>query len=892
MPSEEFGEEIGIHSENITVMVRTRPLNELERSRYGSEECMELDEKGASVKLKPSTSNMTTRIATTTGPYFFKYDYVLPGDCSQSRVFDIVGKSGCEHFLEGYNVAVFAYGQTGAGKTYTMYGDVMQIVSENNTIQVPEESGLVPRCLCHIFERVEAMKARGCTVDITVSFIEIYNEAVIDLLSTEARLLTVREDAIRDRTYVEGAIVAAVSNVQQVLNLLLRGAQNRTVGATAMNTESSRSHSVFTISLEAEEKDANDRRLVRQSKFELVDLAGSERQKYSRAEGRHLREASNINRSLTVLGKVIMALAAGSKHVPYRDSKLTFLLKNSIGGNSKTFLIANIGLSPRCQDESLSTLKFASFAKKPLMNVSKNVTNRDATVEDLRLEIFRLRQQLARGRMQSDGLLADTFTPNLSSGVERLIGESRMGGVNHPFDIEYTKKLELLLRQALERENDLRTKLNREKQQFRIKLDEYERLCKSLEQCLQSSKMIIKFKDLKLRDASTNATQDFSLDASQAASQVNPQMVRAAITIRSLQEELNSLRESDAQERAAERMALDMHVAELSGEVKILLDKVHELESTRSVVNSTDRDAIGIRNALLEKEDHILQLESQLQTVSISLEEERRAHISALELVQELREAEEGWIRTVEEMKRECNLTVERREKEHLARIDEIHRSVERKEALIQMLQQKTSTDKSSPGSPAEVFENKLGDEIIRMERQYEEELEAVRQELAHERQEKERVRTEQQELLQEKEEWRSTLQTLEMALDGSQRGYDEMQRRMEESFALAQDLEKALMEEQASHQQTKALLEQQEEGAARGTPKVEEERDKPSVEAEWIRRIGYQDRELRALKQELLETQRIVESQREEMKVLREAEEEWIRAIREAEGRMSSNMR
>ncbi|EKX37393.1 hypothetical protein GUITHDRAFT_116509 [Guillardia theta CCMP2712] len=442
--SEDFVDELGIHSENITVMVRTRPLNELERTRYGSEECMELDEKGASVKLKPSTSSLTTRIATTTGPYFFKYDHVLKGDCSQSRVFDIVGKSGCEHFLEGYNVAVFAYGQTGAGKTYTMYGDVTEIVSESNKIQVPEESGLVPRCLCHIFERVEAMKARGCSVEITVSFIEIYNEAVIDLLSTEARLLTVREDAIRDRTYVEGAVVAAVSNVQQCMNLLLRGAQNRTVGATAMNTESSRSHSVFTISLEAEEKDALDR---------------SDRSTAEQKEDIFEKQATSTD--------LLLSWERSSWH-SLQEANMFLIVTPRF--DTLTFLIANIGLSPRCQDESLSTLKFASFAKKPLMNVSKNVTNRDATVEDLRMEIFRLRQQLARGRMQSDGLLADSFTPNLSSGVERLLGESKMGGSDNPFDIEYTKKLELLLRQALERENDLRMKLNREKQQFRIKV--------------------------------------------------------------------------------------------------------------------------------------------------------------------------------------------------------------------------------------------------------------------------------------------------------------------------------------------------------------------------------------------------------------------------------------
>jgi hypothetical protein len=378
-----------------------------------------LDEESNTVILDPALA-ATSRIGPTSGTYSFKFDHVLPVTCEQALVFESVGRQACHHFLDGYNVAIFAYGQTGAGKTYTMYGrgGVTLAPQEGGgggggggggdfkvtpKSTVAEKTGLVPRCLFYIFSRIQELRARGCQCDIKVSFIEIYNETVIDLLTPNARLVTLREDSLKDRIFVEGAFEPKVESLEEVVHLLNVGEQNRTTGATAINKQSSRSHSVFTIALEAAELLPDGRQGVRQSQstFRLVDLAGSERQKYSKSEGRHLREASNINRSLTVLGKVIMALASGSKHVPYRDSKLTFLLKNSLGGNSKTILIANIALAAKCQDESLSTLKFASFARKPLIKVSKNFLTPDANITDLENQVQRLKAQLHKARTSS-----------------------------------------------------------------------------------------------------------------------------------------------------------------------------------------------------------------------------------------------------------------------------------------------------------------------------------------------------------------------------------------------------------------------------------------------------------------------------------------------------------
>ena len=352
-------DEWGVSAENITVVVRTRPLHVSEQARVADEGSLIFDEQSHNVTLNPHTGLAAARLGPGPGCYTFTYDHVLSESCTQARVFQVVGRQACHHFLDGYNVAVFAYGQTGAGKTFTMYGQGGGQLGEPPALEhtqgddpegmsaIPELAGMVPRCLFQIFATLQDQRARGNSVTIKVSFIEIYNETIIDLLVPTPRLLMLREDALHDRIFVEGALEAKVDTLSEVVHLLHVGERNRTTGATAVNAHSSRSHSVFTISLDAEHCTPTGQRVRRQSQFRLVDLAGSERQKYSKAEGRHLREAGSINRSLTVLGKVIMALADGKKHVPYRDSKLTFLLKNSLGGNSKTFIIANISPAAR-----------------------------------------------------------------------------------------------------------------------------------------------------------------------------------------------------------------------------------------------------------------------------------------------------------------------------------------------------------------------------------------------------------------------------------------------------------------------------------------------------------------------------------------------------------------
>eukprot|EP00903_Cladosiphon_okamuranus_P015003 g13882.t1 len=337
----------------------------------------------------------------------FTFDYAAGEDSTQEELFAEVGKPVTEACLEGYNGTIFCYGQTGSGKTFTTFGP--GAVMENHLNPSDPKSyalrGLVPRVLEYLYANIARQVANGggkVSYSCKCSFYEIFNEKVFDLVDESNRDnpmgLTVREDT-RKGVYVEGLMEEDVDGVDSACEILHRGFRNRHVGETAMNRESSRSHAVFTLIIQAtevvEEEGLTRSRVAR---FNLVDLAGSERQKDTQASGVRLKEASNINKSLSTLGQVINALVEKSvgrfRHVHYRDSKLTFLLRDSLGGNSKTMLVA--ALSPADQNfgETLSTLKFAQRAK---MIKNQAVKNEDTSgsFDALKREVTTLRQRLA-----------------------------------------------------------------------------------------------------------------------------------------------------------------------------------------------------------------------------------------------------------------------------------------------------------------------------------------------------------------------------------------------------------------------------------------------------------------------------------------------------------------
>uniref|UniRef100_A0A671W8J0 Kinesin family member 13A n=1 Tax=Sparus aurata TaxID=8175 RepID=A0A671W8J0_SPAAU len=337
----------------------------------------------------------------------------VPKYAGQEVVFKCLGEGILENAFQGYNACIFAYGQTGSGKSFSMMGN-------------GEQPGLIPRLCCSLFERVHKEENEAHSFKVEVSYMEIYNEKVRDLLDPKGsrQSLKVREHKVLG-PYVDGLSQLAVTNFEDIEVLMSEGNKSRTVAATNMNEESSRSHAVFSIIVTQTLYDlqsGNSGEKV--SKMSLVDLAGSERVSKTGAAGERLKEGSNINKSLTTLGCVISALADQSagkgkaKFVPYRDSVLTWLLKDNLGGNSKTAMIATVSPAADNYEETLSTLRYADRAKRIVNHAVVNEDPNARIIRELREEVEKLRVQLS----QAESLKAPELKEKLHES-EKLIQE-------------------------------------------------------------------------------------------------------------------------------------------------------------------------------------------------------------------------------------------------------------------------------------------------------------------------------------------------------------------------------------------------------------------------------------------------------------------------------------
>ncbi|XP_077303085.1 kinesin-like protein KIF13A [Lithobates pipiens] len=373
-----------MNNSKVKVSVRVRPLNQREEGL--NSECV-VRVSGNQITLLPPIS---CKEKARKEPHIFTYDNCFwtedRHDTGQEDVFEHLGDGALENIWLGYNVCIFAYGQTGSGKTFSMMG-------------TEDQPGIVPRICTALFNK-ESNDLE--TIRIEASYFEIYNEEVRDLVRSEEKKkkLRVREDRLLG-PYVEELSCHAVRSYEQIKLLLDQGNKQRAIAETKMNEQSSRSHSILTLTVTQicnEPNSGASRELV--SKVSLVDLAGSERSYKSGAQGSQLKECCNINKSLLTLGLVINSLAeisenkGKSQHVNYRDSVLTFLLKNSLGGNSKTIMLATVSPAADNYQETLSTLRYAESAKRI---VNQAVVNKDAkskAIEELQEEITRLREQL------------------------------------------------------------------------------------------------------------------------------------------------------------------------------------------------------------------------------------------------------------------------------------------------------------------------------------------------------------------------------------------------------------------------------------------------------------------------------------------------------------------
>ena len=395
---------------NILVCVRCRPLSPLECQLSTSETIRIMDNKMLVLMDPIEYNGPSTVFKNRTREQTYAFDFAFDKYSSQITVFENSTKFLIDGVVNGYNATVFAYGATGAGKTYTMLGN------DNNP-------GIMPLTFQDLFKKVSLYKDREYKLKFW--YLEIYNENIRDLLkfidkpnttiiNDDNEYLDLREDPIKG-IMVSGITEVNVNNSNDMLKILKRGNRNRTIEATGANETSSRSHAILQVSIEYKEKNSGIDYEIKYSKLSLVDLAGSERASATQNRGMRLIEGANINRSLLTLGNCINALcdatAKGIKkpYVPYRDSKLTRLLKDSLGGNARTVMIANVSPSINAFDDTYNTLKYANRAKniktvvtRNVLNAQYHISNYVSIINGLKNEVNQLKKQLQLQRVNKN----------------------------------------------------------------------------------------------------------------------------------------------------------------------------------------------------------------------------------------------------------------------------------------------------------------------------------------------------------------------------------------------------------------------------------------------------------------------------------------------------------
>ncbi|CAD6193593.1 unnamed protein product [Caenorhabditis auriculariae] len=386
-----------VKEESVKVVVRCRPLSKKEI------------ENGHKSIIKMHYREEPTKD--------FTFDAIYDEKSTQVELYDEVFRDLVDSVLSGYNATIFAYGQTGTGKTHTMEGKC----------DLDEQRGVIYRCIDHIFDHIGSSRNQKYLV--RASYLEIYQEELRDLLNTEgSKKLEIKEKP-DGGVYVKDLSAFVSESAESIQKVMATGNAQRSVGRTNMNEHSSRSHAIFIITVECSQVGIDGEMHITVGRLNLVDLAGSERQAKTGATGERFKEATKINLSLSALGNVISALVdSKSSHVPYRDSKLTRLLQDSLGGNSKTVMVACIGPASYNYEETLGTLRYANRAKNIKNEPKINEDPKDALLREFQEEIQRLRSQLERRKTKSRGEMHDYDEQQrqLANDRERLISNGSL----------------------------------------------------------------------------------------------------------------------------------------------------------------------------------------------------------------------------------------------------------------------------------------------------------------------------------------------------------------------------------------------------------------------------------------------------------------------------------
>ena len=389
----------------IEVFIRARPTN-----RFAHDNLI-IDEEKGTVQVKIPRKAEGGLINNQQDNWNFKFDKILLNE-SQESVFELTGQRAVESVVDGISSTVIAYGQTGAGKTFTVIG-------LNNDYRY---RGMIPRCISDVFRQIS--KRTDVNYKVLVSYVEIYNENIHDLLHPDLNAnITLQEDPVHG-VISKGATIVEVRSEEEALGLMFQGEVNRTICEHKLNKQSSRSHAIFTITIESRAIFA-EKLIV--SKLNIVDLAGSERTKKTNSEGSVLLEASFINKSLSYLEQLVVAFNTKNRDcLPYRQSKLTYLLKDSLGGNCKTIFIANIWPEAAFLEESISTFRFASrmsqvvnhLEKKTQLDTQALIRKYERTIKELKAELAMHDTLVGRGKISYE-----SYTPEQQYEQQKLAKE-------------------------------------------------------------------------------------------------------------------------------------------------------------------------------------------------------------------------------------------------------------------------------------------------------------------------------------------------------------------------------------------------------------------------------------------------------------------------------------
>ncbi|ODV96378.1 hypothetical protein PACTADRAFT_49737 [Pachysolen tannophilus NRRL Y-2460] len=462
---------------NISVYVRCRSRNEREINENSGVVISTLGHNGKEVIIQQNGSTNKT----------YTFDRVFGAESDQEILFDGVASNVLQEMLKGYNCTIFAYGQTGTGKTYTMSGDLTSTTSSTSSMGLSVDAGIIPRTLVELFKNLK--ESNHPEFSVRISFIELYNEELRDLLLPEncERKVRIYDDHTKKSIVVQGMEEVFIQNAQEGLKVLNDGSYKRQVASTQCNDLSSRSHTVFTITVHMKKIDPlTGEEFLKIGKLNLVDLAGSENISRSGAENKRAREAGMINQSLLTLGRVINSLVDKTPHIPYRESKLTRLLQDSLGGKTKTCIIATISPAKISLEETLSTLEYANRAKsiknKPQVNHSMS---KQLLISEYIQEIESLRKDLNATRSQTGGVyMTQESYNNLTSESEsrRILTEDQKLRIDLLEDQNKRYKTQYEQQQEISRQNDLKiaelelklNKTTKELQESKLKVIDFE----------------------------------------------------------------------------------------------------------------------------------------------------------------------------------------------------------------------------------------------------------------------------------------------------------------------------------------------------------------------------------------------------------------------------------